>query len=380
MLNILKYFNKNENTKQHFFAYANCDEPIWTSNDYESTVNEGFIKNVIAYRSINLLSKSIASIPVKFFVSDKDSPVNSKLEKLLFRPNKFQGKFAFFENLVNYLLVSGNSYIHIKNKEALFCLRPDRVSVIPSEGNTDIVGYKYTVDGDSFPILEEDILHLKLFNPLNDWYGFSPLNSAMQSIDQFNAVAKHNLSLLQNGGRPSGCLVLKNTSYQDPEVMENLRNSVRKAYSGSDNAGKIMVLEGDFEWKEVGLSPRDLDFYNGKVLSAREIAQAYGVPPVLVGVPSDGSFLNYKEARLHLWEDTIIPMTEYIKTELENWLSKKFKTLVHVNFDFDSVLALADKRETMWNKISNANFLTVNEKREILGYEPLEEHSQTNKL
>lgn len=375
MLNILKYFNKSENTKQHFFAYANCCDPIWTSRDYESTAKQGFIKNVIAYRSISLLSKSIASIPVKFFVDDEDSYLNSKLAKLVLRPNKLQGKFAFLENLIHFLLVSGNSYIHMKNHDTLFCLRPDRVSIVPSENNDDIVGYKYSVDGQNFLIPAEEVLHLKFFNPLNDWYGFSPLESAMQSIDQFNAVAKHNLSLLQNGGRPSGCLVLKNASYQDPEIMENLRSSVRKAYAGSDNAGKIMVLEGDFEWKEVGLSPRDLDFHNGKVLSAREISQAYGVPPVLVGVPSDGSFLNYKEARLHLWEDTIIPMTEYIKTEFENWLSKRFKTVIHVHFDLDGVLALAEKREALWNKISNADFLTVDEKRKILGYGPLDENS-----
>lgn len=375
MLNLLKYFDRKRNTKHHVFAYTGYNNPEWSSNDYDSIMLNGFLGNVVAYRSITLLSRSIASIPVKFLA--EDAKVDAKLSKFNTRPNKFQGKFAFLEGLINYLLAFGNSYIHMKDMESLFCLRPDRVSIIPNKSHNDVVGYKYSVDGQSFSIPSEDMLHFRLFNPLNDWYGFSPLEVAMQSVDQYNAVSKHNLALLQNGGRPSGCLVLKNSlEYANEEQIEALRESIRKAYSGALNAGKIMVLEGDFEWKEIGLSPKDLDFNQGKILTAREIAEAYGVPPMLVGVPGDTSFSNYKEARLHLWEDTIIPLTEYLKTELENWLSRKFKSQIKVKFDLDSVYALTEKRETLWNKISNADFLTIDEKRKILGFAPLKDSEQ----
>ena len=130
-------------------------------------------------------------------------------------------------------------------------------------------------------------------------------------------------------------------------------------------------MEGDFEWKEMGLSPKDLDFIEGKYLSAREIAQVYGVPPMLVGVPGESTFSNYKEARYHLWEDTILPYLEIIKNELNQWLAPLFEEGLSFEYDTDSIPALAPKREALWGKIDKASFLTINEKRSLVGYSPI---------
>ena len=139
----------------------------------------------------------------------------------------------------------------------------------------------------------------------------SAIEAAASAIDQHNAVGSHNLALLQNGGRPTGALVIKpgadTSTHLTEQERQTLKDELRLAYEGSDNAGRMMVLEGNMEWREMGLNPKDLDFVNGKHLSAREIAQAYGIPGMLVGVPGESTFANYKEARLHLWEDTILP-------------------------------------------------------------------------
>lgn len=247
----------------------------------------------------------------------------------------------------------------------------DRLQIIPNESNTSVEYYNYTVDSSAFSIPNDDILHLRFFNPLNDWYGFSPLQAASKSIDQFNEMSNHNLALLQNGGRPSGCLCVNGGMENlTDEQRDQLRSDIKNAYVGSTNAGKVMILEGNFEWKEMGLSPKDLDFNAGKNMSAREIAQAYGVPAMLVGLQGDSSYANYKEARMHLWEDTILPLAEYIKLEFNNWLSKTIGD-VEIMFELDLVHALSSRREGLWGKISNASFLTINEKREMLGYGPL---------
>jgi HK97 family phage portal protein len=201
----------------------------------------------------------------------------------------------------------------------------------------------------------------------------SPIEVAAHAIDQHNAVAGHNLALLQNGGRPTGALQV-NPQDQDiltEEQRTRLREELQKAHEGSRNAGRIMILEGDIQWKEMGLSPKDLDFIEGKNLSAREIAQVYGVPPMLVGVPGDATFANYKEARYHLWEDTILPHMEMIKGELNHWLAPLFGENLTLDYDTDSIPALAPKREALWAKLENASFLTMNEKRELVGYPPV---------
>jgi HK97 family phage portal protein len=290
------------------------------------------------------------------------------------------------EAIVGHLLLAGNDYIEATlNHDGcpceLYSLRPDRMKIIPGSGGIP-TGYEYSVAGQRKvlqcnPITGRSwVLHLKTFNPLNDWYGMSPIEAAAQSIDQHNAVAGHNLALLQNGGRPSGGLIVRPTPHSrgmSQEQRDSLRHDLREAYAGHKNAGQILILEGDCEWREMGLSPKDLDFTEGKNLSAREIAQAYGVPPMLVGVPGDATFANYKEARYHLWEDTVIPLLEFIVAELNRWLAPAFEEGLRIAFDTDGIPALAPRREAVWAKIAAADFLTINEKRQAVGYGPLSE-------
>lgn len=372
MINLLKHFNNSRILSESALFYHSASNPRWTSGEYESVSEECFLKNVIAFRAINLISRGIASIPMNIR-SASGKTLNGKLADILKRPNQHQSRGAFFETLVNYLLISGNGFVHCDDEQNLSCLRSDRVQIVPNRSKTGVDFFVYNIDSSQFRIEKEDLLHIKFFHPLDDWYGLSPLQVASRSVDQHNAMSEHNVAILQNGGRPSGCLLLKSGfGALSEEQREQLRDDMRNAYSGTVNAGKIMVLEGDFEWKEMGLSPKDLDFSGGKDLTTREIAQAFGVPPVLVGLRGDSGFANYREARLHLWEDTILPLAELIRLELNNWLTKKFKSDAEIIFDLDKVHALTSRRDILWQKVSDANFLTLNEKRELLGFPPLE--------
>ncbi|MDR3179437.1 MAG: phage portal protein [Holosporaceae bacterium] len=376
MRNLLKHFGMGKKTSNVFFSYQNIGDPQWTPCRYDAISENGFQKNAIAFRAISLISRGIASIPMSAKNRD-DKSENWKLTKLLSRPNENQSRGMFFETLVNYLLISGNAFVYLGENGDLNCLRTDRVRVVPNASKTAVDSYQYEVDTSTFILSRDDVLHLKLFNPLNDWYGLSPLQVASRSIDQHNAISDHNLAILQNGGRPSGCLMVKNgTENLTDEQREQLREDIKNAYAGSSNAGKMMVLEGCFEWKEMGFSPKDLDFGSGKDISSREIALALGVPPPMLELHENSSLGSYREARLHLWEDTILPLGELIRLELSNWFSKKFNTSVEIIFDLEAVHAITSKREMLWQKISNANFLTTNEKREILGFPPLNESDE----
>jgi len=252
------------------------------------------------------------------------------------------------------------------------------MQVVPGGGGVP-EAYVYTLEGRAVRIPVDPlngksrILHIRTFHPLHDWYGMSPIEAAAHAIDQHNAVAGHNLALLQNGGRPSGALQVNagKDEILSEEQRGRLRQELKEAYEASRNAGRILVLEGNCEWKEMGFSPKDLDFIEGKNLSAREIAQVYGAPPMLVGVPGDATFSNYREARYHLWEDTILPYLEMIKNELNHWLVPLYEDSLSLDYDTESIPALAPKREALWGKIEKASFLTLNEKRELVGYPPL---------
>lgn len=374
---MFNFFNKTAKRKETLVALRGTN-PEWTPNNYHSLVSESFQKNVFAFRSINLIASGIASIPM--YVKNEDLTINSKLTELLAHPNKEQGRSSFITSVVSYLLLSGNAFVY-SDEDHLYCLRSDRVKLVFNEAKTAVKSYVYEIDGVRIPIDLEDILHIKFFNPTDDWFGFAPLRSAMYAIDQYNEMSKHNLSILQNGGRPSGCLILKDCKFLDSTTREEMRQNLCEVYSGSKNAGRIMLLEGGYEWQEMGLSPKDLDFAEAQNTIAREIVQAFGVPPILVGIRGDASFNNYREARAHFWEDTVLPLAELIRTQFTDWLRQKYETDCEIYFDLDSIPALIAKREKLWEKISNADFLSTDEKREILGFpkRSAENHSKEDK-
>ena len=103
------------------------------------------------------------------------------------------------------------------------------------------------------PDTEPELKHIKLWNPLDDYYGLSPLQAAAERY-QHNLSSQHNINLLNNGARPSGAVVFKPKDDQGFSV--NLSESQRQPtglnnrFSGSQNAGRPMLLEGDFDWRK----------------------------------------------------------------------------------------------------------------------------------
>lgn len=373
-----KNYTDEKNGNSNLVSYRTAMS--FSSNSYDDLAEIGYKKNVIVYRCIQLISRALAS--VEWNLQDGDNVIHDhEILDLMNKPNATQYKTTFIEEAVSYLLLSGNCYIMAEkasdsSPKNLYLLRPDRVKVIPGPSGFPLA-YQYQVANNKrvFEVDQEtgksDILHIKLFNPLDDWYGMSPIEAAIGSINQHNSIAQQNTSYLQNGGRPSGALMYKSSI--DPQKRSELKENLRNLYEGGRNAGKILLLEGNFEWKEMGLSPKDLDFISGKELSAKEIALAFGVPSILIGSMTSATFSNYKEARYNFWEETLIPLLNIFAGELSNWFQMLFNTDLKLWYDIDSISALTKKREIEWRKINTADFLTRDEKREAVGYAPIKE-------
>ena len=133
-----------------------------------------------------------------------------------------------------------------------------------------------------------------------------------------------------------------------------------------------MVLEGGLDWKAMSYTPADMDFAETRSVAAREIALAFGVPPMLLGIPGDNTYANYAEANLSFWRQTVLPLVARTAAALTRWLAPRFGDGLRIGFDADAVDALAEAREAVWDKLNAAGFLTVNEKRAAAGYSPIE--------
>ncbi|MDX2095175.1 MAG: phage portal protein [Alphaproteobacteria bacterium] len=359
-------------------------QAVWMRRDVSKFADEGYRRNVIAHRAVAMIATAAASVPWK--LSERRSRTVRTLEAhplltLLNTPNPLQGGTELCEALYAHRLIAGNSYLHaIGPKDGapleLHVLRPDRVAIIPGQGGIP-KAYRYTIDGRALDVAvdaisgQSRILHLKAFHPLDDWYGLSPMEAAAYSIDQHNQCSAWNQALLQNGARPSGALMVKagegNAGMLSETQYGRLKSQLDEQFSGAMNAGRPLLLEGGLEWKEMSLNPRDMDFINIKHSSARDVALAFGVPPQLLGIPGDNTYANLKEARLALWEQTIVPLLQTVTDALNNWLVPMFDTALVLSLDQDAIPIFAEKRDAYWERISRADFLSAEEKRNLLG-------------
>jgi HK97 family phage portal protein len=356
--------------------------PVWTPRDYEAFAREGFMQNAIVYRAVRMIAEAAASVPLMLFEGDEEHERHPLLD-LLARPSPDQTGTDFLEAWYGYLLVAGNAYVEAvaldgKLRE-LHALRPDRMKVVPgAEGWPE--AYEYTCAGRTVRFEEEPvagvrpILHLRLFHPANDHYGMSPVEAAAQAIDIHNTAGRWNKALLDNSARPSGALVYGGADGRmTPEQFERLKAELEDGFQGPRRAGRPLLLEGGLDWKPLSLSPKDMDFIEARNGAAREIALAFGVPPMLLGIPGDNTFSNYQEAQRAFWRSTVLPLVTRTARALASWLAPAWHTMLELRPDLDQIESLTAEREALWARIEKVSFLTLNEKRAAVGYAPLEE-------
>jgi HK97 family phage portal protein len=349
-------------------ALHQAGRPQWTPRNYAALAQEGFASNAIGYRAVRMIAEAAGSLPWLLYDGDREIAAHPLLE-LLKKPNPGQPGREFGEQLYGFLLVAGNAYVEKVaidgHPRELHALRPDRVKAVASS-NGWAEAYDYSVNGQSVRLPRETVLQLRLFNPLNDHYGMSPLEAAQRAIDTHNAAGAWNKAMLDNSARPSGALVYAAADgHLTTEQFERLKKELEDSYQGAANAGRPMVLEGGLDWKEMGYSPKDMEYSAAKDGAAREIALAFGVPPMLLGIPGDNTFANFMEANRSFWRQTVLPMASRMAEAMTGFLCEGNLRLAH---DLDQVEALSADREALWARVGKAEFLTADEKRQAVGY------------
>jgi HK97 family phage portal protein len=218
------------------------------------------------------------------------------------------------------------------------------------------------------------ILHLKLCNPLDDHYGLSPLEACGLALETHTTASVWNKALLDNAARPSGALVYKGPdgSFLTDGQFERLKKELEHQFQGARNAGRPFLLEGGLDWQPLSLSPKDMDFVETKAMAAREIALAFGVPPLLLGLPGDNTYANFAEANRAFLRHTVIPLVQRTACRFAQWLGPRMGDTdvnrLSLELDLERVDALAAERAALWRRVTAADFLSTQEKREAVGY------------
>jgi HK97 family phage portal protein len=356
----------------------------WSARDSGTMTRVGFLHNPVGYRCVKLIAEAASAVPVIVQDAEKRFEAHPVID-LIGSPNPGQGGGALFETFYGNLLLTGDGYFEAAGSHAsggpreLYVLRSDRMKVIPGSDGWP-VAYEYAVGAKKhlFDMRQDHVpvLHVKAFHPQDDHYGLSPMQSAASAIDVHNAASRWSKALLDNAARPSGAIVYKGADGQgmmSAEQHQRLVEEIESYHQGAANAGRPMLLEGGLDWKQIGFSPSDMEFHRTKEAAAREVALAFGVPPMLLGLPGDNTYANYHEAHRAFYRLTVLPLVSKTLAAISGWLPAWYGERFALKVDYDNVPALAEERETLWRRIEAASFLTDQEKRQLLGLPRLPE-------
>ncbi|PKP71757.1 MAG: phage portal protein [Alphaproteobacteria bacterium HGW-Alphaproteobacteria-4] len=356
---------------------------VWSPRDVGSLTRLGFTGNPIGFRCVKLIAEAAAALPLVCQDAERRYEVHPVIE-LMRRPNPGQGRAELLEALFGQILLTGNGYLEAVATEAglpreLHVLRADRMTIVPgADGWPE--AYDYTVGGRKHRFdmrgHPDPICHIKAFHPHDDHYGLSPMQAAATAVDVHNAASSWSKALLDNAARPSGAIIYKGADGQgalSPDQYDRLVSEMEMHHQGARNAGRPMLLEGGLDWKPMGFSPSDMEFHATKQAAAREIAVAFGVPPMLLGIPGDATYANYQEAHRAFYRLTVLPLATRVSAAVAYWLSGHLGAGVELKPDLDQIPALSAERDQQWARVGAATFLTDGEKRALLGLPPLAE-------
>ena len=340
---------------------------------YEAQFDEVYRNNPVGQRAVRLVSGMLGLLNIYSSDGGDEAARLVTADGLL-------------EEIGAALLLHGNAFVQIiadadDRPSELILLRPERVSV-----ETDASGwptaFRYRAGGKTTRLARTDglgrtlVAHIRSLHPRDDHYGMGCLDAAIAAASVHNRASRWNKGLLDNAARPSGALTYEpaDGALLSPEQFDRLKSELESEFSGSTNAGRPLLLEGGLKWQAMSLTPADMDFVALKEGAARDIALAFGVPPVLVGLPGDATYANAREAGRALYRQTILPMAAKILGGLSAMLSD-WMGPVKLEVDTDRISELAEDRAKLWEQVGAASFLSDMEKREQLGF-PAERDGQ----
>ena len=324
---------------------------------------------VWAFRCVMLRANSIASVPWAVYSAKDDKPLpGHPLAKLLNVPELWQATEAC-------LMIFGVAYwLKVRNRlRKLLELRnlnplTMEVEADPAKG---ITGYTQRVGVQAQKFTPEDIIYFRIFNPLSDVSGLSPLATALEAVLADRQARLHALAFFKNAARPDGLLYTERPLSE--EEVEKITHWWQRLFGGISRAWRVGVLGGGLKYEPITVPPKDLAFQELTEQNRRDICAAFGVPPALAGAWEAANYATADAQRESFWKETILPQLSYYREKLQKELVPLFGEDIYVDYDASSVEALQEdavKVAQRLNILVRAGVMTINEARAELGLPP----------
>ena len=344
----------------------------WTPESYGGY----YPKSALVYSAIKLRQDAVARVPLVVHRGDGERPAGADhpAQRLLDRPNPFWTRGELWRATETYLGLWGSAYWGLERDAAgrvaeIWPLRPDRMRVVPDE-ESYVRGFVYMSSGQqAASYLPEDVVWMRYFNPLDEYAGLSPMAPLRLSADMGLESLRASRSALLNDSAP-GIFVETPDSPTDDEVNEFYERWEAR-FQGVDKVRRPAFLSRGMTVRNLGFSPREMEYFRNMRWSLEDVSRVYGVPKPMLADMEQATFSNFNTARRVFWEDTIVPQLGFYEEALNAGLMPGLGDgTLRARFDLGGVEAL---RETENDKAKRrigyvkAGIMTAEEVREEMG-------------
>ena len=383
---------------------------VWNQENDETYIKQGYQTNATVYSIINLITKAATTIPIQVYevknVADSkryksmtsgymDANVmhnarvlkgkafnelqSHPLHELMERPNPAQSYNSWLTEVIAFGKLTGNRFIYGIGPETggnankfteLYVLPSQNVEIVSGGIMEPVQGYKLQYNG-TFEAPADSICHIKDFNPDYDGtgthlYGQSPLRAGLRSLTANNEALTTGVKYLQNQ-TARGILMSEEGDINEVQA-QALKDKFRKQHQGSQNAGDIIITPSKLSWVNFGLPATDLALIEQYNSTVKDLCNVYNVPVQLLNNTDSATYNNMKEAKKALYQNAVIPELVKLRDELNRWLAPQYGPNIYIDFDYSAVPELQDELEKIVGQLSQAWWVSPNEKREAMYY------------
>ena len=352
---------------------------VWTGEDKEKFVSELHDKNADLFSVIDYVVNGFNKVDLVVKNKAGDVVETGDLYNLIKEPNPSMSTDEFMSFYLKYKLVTGDSFIYTPK------LTGDRfieMWVLPAQ-YTKIVsgGYLmpvagYTIENGTMkkPFTPEDVLHIKETNLETEngeqLYGMSRLTPGKYPVDINQSAQEASAHRFQNRGADSIITAKgRDNARISKQNLSDFKRQVRNQMSGTKNEGGLVATMMDIELHKLGVSAVDLGIFEGQRMTLHQICNLYHVPPILMDPTTGNTYNNIREAHKAYYKDAVLPEIQIFVTAFNRFIGDAFKG-EYIDFDTSGIEALQTDYESMMKWLKDAPF-TENEKREMLGREPI---------
>lgn len=300
---------------------------------------------------INRLSTSTAVVDWGLYRTPADDRVVEDQERtpvgrhaameLWRKPNKFMTRHELVEVCQQHLDLVGEAFLVVvkagKLPIELWPVRPDRIEPVPHPTKF-LAGYVYTdPDGVKVPLDVDDVIHIKVPNPVDPYRGLGPVQAILVELDAVQYSAQWNRNFFLNSARPGGIIEVERRL--DDAEFDELASRWREQHQGTANAHRVAIIEQG-KWVENAFTMRDMEFPLLRQVSRDTIMEAFGVSKPMMGITDDVNRAN-AEASIYMFARyQQVPRLQRWREALNHRLLPMFGTTGKgIEFDFEDPVA-----------------------------------------